>query len=313
MICGMNLDRSKIFSRKPPRSLESGIALISVLWVLLLLSALASTSVYVSRTNAILIHRSLELPQAQGAADAAIVDAISKLSDEQALRHGPIDGIGNPWKFEGIDVVVSISNEASRIDVNAAEDNLILAFLESQGVTRDQSETLIRDLRTWQGMDSAAHHDSNAANVDGQGFANSPGIRPLRAVEELRQIPSWNMQNLDCWFGALTVYSALPGISVVDATPKVLDALKWAQAHRLGNREWMPLSPASTGPSGPKSAIGEVLRIDARANTSTDIHAASQWVGRLTGDVRKTLLTMRWDHGSDRNDASCQERASPVR
>jgi general secretion pathway protein K len=305
----MNSDHSKIYSSKLRRNLETGIALLSVLWMLLLLSALAATSVYVSRTNAILVHRSLELAQAQAAADAAIVDAISKLSDELQLRHSPVDGIARPWTFEGTEVMVSVSNEAGRIDVNAADDDLIIAFLESQNVTHDKSTTLVRDLRAWQGADSVGPHEANSASVYKPGFSNSPSGRSLEAVGELRQIASWNEQNVDCWTDTMTVYSALPGIGVVDAVPGALDALQWAQDHRLGDREWMVQGPTSAGPSRPKSAIGDLLRIDARANTSTGIRATSQWIGRLTGDIRKPMLTMHWSH----NEMSCRESPGPVR
>ncbi len=119
--------------RQSPRSPESGIALISVLWVLLLLSALAATTVYVSRTNALLVRRSLQLAQAQAAADAAIVYTLSNLSDEQVSRRGPTDGSARSWQFNGVDVTIMVTNEAGRIDVNAADDDLIYAFLISQG------------------------------------------------------------------------------------------------------------------------------------------------------------------------------------
>jgi len=114
-----------MYSRRPRRSTEHGIALLSVLWVLLLLSALAEAATYVVRTNAIVTHRSLEVARAQAAADAAIVHTISQLSDEQVDRHPPTNGSGLSWEFEGFTATISVSNEAGRLDANTASSELL--------------------------------------------------------------------------------------------------------------------------------------------------------------------------------------------
>jgi hypothetical protein len=274
----MNLNHSRAYSKTLHRKNSAGIALLSVLWVLLLLSALAATAMYVARTNAILTHRALELAQAEAAADAAIVDTISKLSDEQASRHPPIDGTARPWEFGGAQVTVSIANESGRIDVNSADRDLISAFLQSQGLPADTASSLIDELRA-------------APPTD-----NMPRRRALEATEELTRIPSWRAQDLDCWMISLTVYTGLPGVSVADATPATLAVLQWAKGHHLGNDQWVAEASPTSKPSVGRSMLGEVLRIRAMARVSKDVAVTSEWVGRITGDRRKPMLTMRWDH-----------------
>ena len=97
------------------------MALISVLWVLLLLSGLAGAAAFMARTQAILTHKLGELAQAEATTDAALVNTIAMLSDEKTSRHPPIDGQPQTWEFQSIPVTVAISNEDGRIDVNTAD------------------------------------------------------------------------------------------------------------------------------------------------------------------------------------------------
>jgi general secretion pathway protein K len=270
--------------------------LISVLWVLLLLSSLAAVASYTARTNALLTHRALEIAQARAAADAAIVNTLSELSDEQIARH-PMLGSSQPWVFDGVNVAVFVSNEAGRIDVNRADRDLLFAFLRSQGVDDGTAEIMMSQLR-----------ESNAIPFkQGNGLTYAHPDAPLQTVEELRRLPAWRAQNLDCWFNSLTVYTGLPGISPADATARGLQALQWAQAHRLGDRDWIAGSATASGALADRSILGEVLRLEATSTVSADVRATSIWVGRLTGDRKNPMLTMRWAHSDSGGRSSCND------
>jgi general secretion pathway protein K len=303
----MNSRPSKIFSkpRRCKKSHESGIALIAVLWVLLLLSALAATVGYVARTNAILTHRAADIAQAQAAADAAIIHTISDLSDEQVSRHPATSGNEQSWEFQGFKIGISVSKEPGRIDVNTVNKELISAFLQSQGLNQETATTLTGDLRDRVGSEerTVGHRATSESGELGQVAVQ--GMGPLRAVEELRQIPSWRVQNMNCWMDSLTVYTGLPAVSVADASTAVISALKWAQEHHMGDHEWITAAPAPSVANAQTSVIGDVLRISATANGAKNIRATTVWVGRLTGDLRSPILTMRWDHATSEVHGNC--------
>ncbi len=267
------------------RRSEAGLALLSVLWILLLLSALAASAVYVARTQAMLTHRSLELAQAQAATDAAIVDTISRLSDDQVARHPPVDGTQRTWEFGGVSLQIAVSNESGRIDLNGADPKLLAAFLESQGVPAEQVTKLIEAIRPTQGMTE-----------------RKPMLDTTEAVGEL---DGWKSQPLACWLNSLTVYTGLPGVAPRYASEATLAALQ-----RLGSQgpaEVGSTATVATTPDPPtaQSLLGEVLRIRATATFSNDVTTTSEWVGRLTGDRRKPMLTMRWDHGVVNQSSAC--------
>lgn len=241
---------------QPRKSHNSGIALVSVLWLLLLLGGLAATVAYTARVNSLIAHKSLALTRAQAAADAAIVDTINRLSDEMPSRHPSIAGDALAWEFDGIPVSVRTTAEGTRIDVNTSKDETLTAFFQSQGLSAETEESLLKDLRGWR---------------DGQ-HGN------LVALEELRQIPSWRQQRLDCWMESLTVYTG-------NATV---------------------ISP----PDGNRSLVGEVFRVRATAVGPDEVTATSEWVGRLTGDFLRPALTMRWDHGASPRPLNCGKETS---
>jgi hypothetical protein len=265
----MSFSRLKMPSKKHPKSREAGIALIAVLWALLLLSALAATVEYIARTNAILRHRSVELAQADAAAESAFTDVVAKLSDDRPSRRPVIDGQAHTSTYQDFTVTVSISNEAGRINVNTADSDLISAFLESQGLSEPRAANMVSDLRSSQS-------------------------KPLVAIEELRRLPSWNIPALNCWPNALTVYSDSTGVSEKDASAEVAAAFQWAREHRTGGKEWTPTTKIIDLPSD-NLPLGKVLRIRVTASMSAHVVSTLEWIGRITGDASKPFLTMRWD------------------
>jgi general secretion pathway protein K len=258
--------------------------LLSVLWILLLLSGLAATAMYVARMNAILTHRELELARGEAAADAAIVDTISRLSDDEVARHPAVDGTMRSWEFDGVAIQITVSNEAGRIDVNAADLRLLSAFLASQGLAPDRVLQLIADVRP-------AHQSGQLE-------------RPLETPEELRALGNWKSENLDCWLNSLTVYTGLPGVAPAYASPATLAALQKASGAGA-NDDASAQVQASTPVTAAQSVLGDVLRIRATAATSTEVATTSEWIGRLTGDRRKPMLTMRWDHAVPDEVSGC--------
>lgn len=285
----MSSSHSKTYSMSQ-KNRERGIALISVLWVLLLLSGLAGAAAFTARTGAILSHKLGEFAQAEATTDAAVVNVIGRLSDETPSRHPPIDGQAQTWEFQGVQVKVSISKEAGRIDVNTADDDLILAFLYSQGVGEDRGPVMLSDLRKFQNV------------------ANGPApAGTLRTVDELKKISSWAAQNLDCWADALTVYTGLPGVTPRDATDQVEAAVGWAKEHRIGNRDRTAATVDVPAVRTDQSILGEVIRIGASVLPTRGVTANSEWIGRLTGDAHQPTLTMRWAHKSIGSPVACRK------
>ncbi len=251
------------------------------------------------------MRRSFQLAQAQAAADAAVIDTLSNLSDEQVSRHGPIDGSARSWQFNGIDVTIVVTNEAGRIDVNTADDDLIYAFLMSRGVADDIGMTLLKDLRDRQQITGAEIDTTMSAPTSAEVIRGSTAKYQMWTIDELAEIASWRHQPLGCWADALTVYSGSPNVSSTSASEPVLTALRWAEAHHLGGKQWTLPTSTSVQSNDRKAVIGEVLRIETLARISDSVTTSTEWVGRLTGNSNEPALTMRWAHTIQARDGRC--------
>lgn len=192
-------------------------------------------------------------------------------------------------QFDAIPVNIRVSNEAGRIDINTASDQLLLAFLQSQGLSREQSTYLLDNLRQFQS----------------RGGASSRPDRPLQALEELRQIDSWGNERLDCWLDALTVYSQQADVDIGAAMPQTLAAVQWLRAHQGLD----PLTARTQPATDEVSQVGGVFRIRASAKVSNDVLVEREWVGRVTGDIHHPALTMQWSSRQDRG-ARCEEASA---
>jgi hypothetical protein len=249
--------------------------------MLLLLSALAGAAAFVARSGAMLVRRNADLARAEGIADAAILSTIAALSDDKASRHPLIDGAPRQWDWQGAKVTVAVSNEAGRIDLNFAADDVLSSFFQSQGLDASLAATMVKDLRALQNQRNQLNNKS-----------------PLLSSTEVGQISSWRIDKIPCWRDSFTVYSGAPQVNEKTASTAVKAALAWDREHRVGD------PTTASGPSEESaSAIGQVIRIRSSVlladsgDASNAASATREWVGRLTGDRHKPMLTMKWGEG----------------
>jgi Type II secretion system (T2SS), protein K len=292
-----------------PRIRNNGIALVSVLWLLLLLSGVAATLSYVVRVQALIAHRTADLTSMRAVEDAAIVDAISKLSDAQTDRHPQIGGAAQNLEFDGISITVSIQDEAGRIDLNSGNDNILLAFLQTQGTDQSAAASLVAALRERQNSHAAT--ETTAYGIGGSPAANphAPIGSPLDSVDELRQIPQWAAAvDLECWMNSFTVYSGAAVPVASHATESISAALQWLNEHHPTDQHSSIASTAQHDTGNPRSVVGEVFRIRATARGFNDVTTATEWVGRLTGDIDRPILTMQWEHDIPTTAPPCATR-----
>src|SRR4029077_17418417 len=108
---------------------QEGIALVTVLWVLVLLSVCAITFSWESHI-AIRGARNLgEGAMARAAADAGIQRALMDLPASAGFEQAQYR-----WRFGDSSVTISISDEAAKLDLNTASVSEIVDLLLSAGV-----------------------------------------------------------------------------------------------------------------------------------------------------------------------------------
>ena len=234
--CGVTGDRAASGPTPGMRSSrgERGLALLAVLWLVTLLSVVAASFGATSRTETQLARNAVEKARAEALADAGVYRAILALLEPDPERQWRADGTVYPIRFGAGEVGVAIQDEAGRIDLNVAADELLHGLFLYAGLDGPGADALLDALADFRDPDDlrspngAEDPDYRAA---GQPYGAKDG--PLEAVEELQQVLGMTPELYRRIAPLVTVYSWQDGIDPVTAPPEVLLALPGIDVARV--------------------------------------------------------------------------------
>jgi general secretion pathway protein K len=284
---------------KPRRLIREGIrgvALISVLWLLALLTLLATSAVALSVAG----HRSVEL-YAQALRADSIADSAIRLTLLRLIA-APESGFATPaGQAQTVSLLdatatVTIVREAGKVDLNTADGNLLSAVFAANGWSEEDARAMAARILDWRDPDDveepggAERRDYVAAHRN-----YAPRNAPFESVDEIRQVLGGERISEEL-LSAFTIYSHLqtPAHRIADAPVK--RALEWAEAHQLGSAHWLSQTdPAEANVSMLNMTLltGEVVRIRACTN-SAGFMRCRLVVARLTGSSVNPLQIFAW-------------------
>jgi hypothetical protein len=233
---------------------ESGVALIAVLWLIVLLTLLASAVATLSVTHRRVVERYADAVGLENAEDSAIrVILLRFLAGQDEVRAQLLAQPQVVRLFER-ELSVTLTREAGRVDLNAADPNLLFALFCANGWQERDARLVTDEILRWRGNEGGGRPNSTS----------TPPQTPFESVEELRQALGGEAvtPELD---DALTVYSHLTLPVEAAASPAARRALSWADQRELGGQRWTHRElasepqPASAELSSPLA--GEVLRV----------------------------------------------------
>lgn len=239
-----------------PVARQGGIALIVVVWLLALLSVIAMSSAFGTRTEMLVAASNAGQARWAAAADAGFHRAIFwlLLPADSADRLTP-DGVPREFSWEGLAVVVQAFDESGRVDLNAANPELLRVILTSLGLSDQESRALIDVMADWRDVDDLRRPaGAEADDYARQGSPYRPSNAPFQTIDELRQILGMNNDLFERLRPLVTVYSASPGINPAFAPREVLlrlpnadeaqvDAFLAARAAASEARQPIPVFP----------------------------------------------------------------------
>ena len=123
---------------------ERGIALVVVLWVGLLVSAIAAAFILDTRNSTQLTRNFLDNSEARALADGGIHHAIHELIRPEADPRWRRDGSRYQRKVPGGTLDIMIENEVGKIDINLADDDLLAGLFRSTGFSNDRSAAFVQ-------------------------------------------------------------------------------------------------------------------------------------------------------------------------
>jgi general secretion pathway protein K len=208
---------------------ERGLALLTVLWVLSLLSVIAAALIAQTHTELQITRNMKETARARALAEAGVFLAIPRLLDPTPERQWRSDGKERLIEYGGGEIRVTLQDEGGKIDLNAAPDEVLAGLFDVLGVGPDDAARLVDAIADWKDADDLRR--VNGAEKDDYkraGLSWVPRNGPFEAVEELRLVLGMTPALYQQMLPFVTIYSQLPRINPATAPAEVLRALPGA-------------------------------------------------------------------------------------
>ena len=283
---------------------QAGIALISVLWVLALLTVIASALSFSVRNETKFARNVIASAQARHAAEGGIYLAVERLLT-RAAQPRP-DYAAYEFVVGQAHVRAVISDEAGKIDLNAAPPELLDGLLRSAGVEAWQRANIVDAILDWRDADQVTRING-AEDREYRAGGKDYGAKDARfdSVDELKLVLGMSPQLFRKIRPALTVHSQQRGINPAAASrlvllgipgmgPDTVDAYLRLRSER-DDSGLPPPPPPSIDGRFRASATGSVYTIRSRARLGDGIAAELAATVTLRDAAERGFTIMSWD------------------
>ena len=169
---------------------QLGAALLLVLWLVPLLSGLVAGYALSARVESLQGNGTARGVVAGEAARAGIEYAVFRLLDPDPARRWAADGRTYRWTFDGMPVVITVRDEAAKLDLNGAPFELLQRFFVALGEPEDAAARLAGAVVDWRDPDSLVQPAGGGEDADyaAAGLAGGAKDAPFESVSELAQV-----------------------------------------------------------------------------------------------------------------------------
>jgi general secretion pathway protein K len=292
-------------------SAERGIALVIVLWLTVMLTAIGGAFAFSMRGEALAARNAVSLAQVRAAADGAIDRTVFELTRPRTTEAWKADGQVRAWTDGAIRIVAKAVDETSRIDLNAAAEPLLRSLFVTIGELDDVAAGAIVDaIVDWRDTDDLRRpNGAEAADYRAAGSNYTPSNRSFESVGELSRVLGVTPALYAKVAPALTVHTRQRGINPLTAgrtvllalpaaTPETVDAFIAAREEALAANLPVPPFPPAQG-----FGVGAAAtwRVRAEATDADGVTFVREAVARATGDPRRPYAALLWSEGEQRS------------
>jgi general secretion pathway protein K len=240
----------------PRCSRERGAALMLVLWLLVLLTALVVAFALSARVEGLQGRSMRQASVGRYLCEAGIeVAALRLASNDLNLRWVP-DGRDYAFELEGRKVVVQVRDEGSKLDLNVADAVLMSRLFELLGQDRQAADRLAAAIVDWRDPDDLLSSDLGAEDDDytRAGLPYGAKDRPFDTISELRQVLGMDPALYPKLAPHITVHTGQARPNPAFASPLLLAAMGHGEVDigliESGRRAWQPHLPPPVLPGG---------------------------------------------------------------
>jgi general secretion pathway protein K len=203
-----------------------------------------------------------------------------------------VDGRSRSLTIGSERIGVVVTDEAGKIDINVASEDLLLGLLGPVKAGNQQKQIISAAIQDWRDRDDERRLlGSEKADYASGGYKYEPRNRPFANPAELQRVAGMTPDLYRQLGSALTVYSQRAGVDGRVAAPDVLRRLPGMEdASAIGV---VQVRDAGSDASGATTHIGRTIAIRA---TLPGRPGMMEWnaVVRLVGARREQLRIMAW-------------------
>jgi general secretion pathway protein K len=205
-----------------------GAVLVTVLWLIALLSALAMAASITFRGFAGVVVLDRDRVQAEALLTGGLEAAVHTID---ILGDTPLDELETTISLSTGSVRAHLSDEGGRIDIGKAPIEVLVALFRSVGAPAGVADTMARAVVEWRGPVDADRANAAAGSPDGSAKKTNVD-QPFTDIRQLAQIPGMAPE----WVTAIAPLATVYGRETVNpltAPARVLAALPGVDASRL--------------------------------------------------------------------------------
>ncbi|MGY0557980.1 general secretion pathway protein GspK [Lysobacter sp. A421] len=289
--------------RQVANSATRGAALLLVLWLIVLLTALVGAFAMVARVEHMQGRVLVRGLAADGAARAGVEYAISRLQATDPRLQWVPDGRLYPWSYAGAQVEIRIVDESGKVDLNLAGAPSLAGLLQELGSDRVEASRLAAAIIDWRDPGSLTQVAGGAEDQDYASAGRGYGAKdaPFESITELEQVLGFTPALYAGLSPHVTVHGGLPQPNPAFASQPVLNAMGLDGAAIVGQRG-RPAPPRAGLNIGIGARAGGTYSIDSRARLTNGRQSGLRVVvrtgaGRLPG-MAYTVLDWDISYGS---------------
>ncbi|WP_206860041.1 general secretion pathway protein GspK [Lysobacter changpingensis] len=289
--------------RTPSRA--RGAALILVLWLIVLLTALIGGFALAARVEALQGRVLVRGLVASNAARAGLEYSLTRVALPDARLQWKPDGQPHPWRFGDAQVEVRIVDENGKLDINQAPHPLLAALIQRHGVEPSEAGRIAGAIIDWRDADPLTQPAGGAEDGDYEAAGRPYGAKDadFESVAELLQVLGMTPELYAKLEPDLTVFSGRAQPDPAYASAVLLDAMGLNGAELVAQRGRpagsLPVDGASTGPNMAGAGSG-TYSIDSRARLPDGRQSLLRAVVRTGGGGLPGMayVPLRWEEGA---------------
>ncbi|HEY0503559.1 MAG TPA: type II secretion system minor pseudopilin GspK [Lysobacter sp.] len=284
-------------------SRQHGTALILVLWLIVLLTALVGGFALAARTENLQARVLVRGLVASGAARAGLEYAVARIAQTDPRLQWRPDGRAYRWRYADADVEVKVIDENGKLDLNQADPVLLAALLQGAGAEASQAARLAAAIVDWRDSDPLTQPAGGAEDAD-YAAANLPyGAKDaeFESVAELQQVLGMTPALYARIAPHVTVYSGRVRPDPAFASAQVLNALGMDGEQIVAQRRGPDaLSPDGAPVAGMVGAGSGTYSIESRARLADGRESLLRAVVRTGGGGLPGMayVPLRWEEGA---------------